>query len=1046
MLPRVHHFLSFYCRSSRVNYETLKPLFNASEHAARLTQQISFVKACVSSGFYPPTIEEMNLPRFLQHPRFSNEVDKLKANVFSKLKRHLYAERQLSNDRASSMLDQLSCSVELTTLRSIQEANRTAYYISNQHHEKRLLRRLTWLLRRNTQEDSRIDGPSRADELSLLGEAPEDPTHDVCNDVPVRVMNGDHDAFSLSFSSFTPFDPHPHHSSVLPESSSPPPDSTPTQPLSSALPDFQSSNTNPHPIPLAPLGPTDLPTGSFTTASSHPSHLSPADPILHTHPPSSNSHPLIPPAPSGHHPDSPLPPFPSTCKESEPVFPLLPPSIPNTLDVAFTSRSAYIFNTNSNNLVSDNLVTDLTNTLTDNEIQLLSKGPKFALSQPINDNTKRDATVNFCRLANELRWKEHRRRTEASNSGTELGLPSYPYKDEISQAPRYADFERKLARVNEVLSNCLNSNQRGNNSNLLPNERRTLAQLKQKDLACLPSDKGGEFCIIERARYANIGTQHLSNSSVYTQVKAITPKTIESRVNKIWKSIAQRHSINPCTTKRYVSTNTDLAKFYFLIKTHKPIINSSPKIRPIISNINCPTTKISWLLDKALKPLLCHVPSHLANTSELIERLRSMSPDIKETHIYPFSLDVVSLYTSIPQLEAIHVVRDLMCHHSHSLRELKPEDIAELLQVVIENNYFTFEQHIYKQNHGLAMGSSVSAILAILYMGHIEAKALSSLGDDNCIGLYSRYVDDIFIMTKSREEADRIYKVFNNIDSHIKFEIEHPTKFDKTHVLNLLDISFHINEAGDMHHEFYKKMARKPIFVNYKSALPMKNKMHFIRNERSRITNNCSDNISAKTHLNNFDKILKLNKYPQKFIKHPRTSPSSNNGYRRNEGTKFAYLNLPFINESVDRKIINSFRREGLNVRIYHKTNSLRSTLALKSNNRRVCTKRGCTLNNDLCFRKNVVYRISCNKCQGTYIGSTIRPLHDRIYEHLNNNNSSVSKHKVICGSSSTNMAVEVLDKETRKGNLRIREAFFINKLEPTINNKEESAADLVLF
>ena len=44
------------------------------------------------------------------------------------------------------------------------------------------------------------------------------------------------------------------------------------------------------------------------------------------------------------------------------------------------------------------------------------------------------------------------------------------------------------------------------------------------------------------------------------------------------------------------------------------------------------------------------------------------------------------------------------------------------------------------------------------------------------------------------------------------------------------------------------------------------------------------------------------------------------------------------------------------------------------------------------------------------------------------------------------NMLIKILDQENRKGNLRIREAFYINKLNPELNTKEESSIDLILF
>jgi hypothetical protein len=53
-----------------------------------------------------------------------------------------------------------------------------------------------------------------------------------------------------------------------------------------------------------------------------------------------------------------------------------------------------------------------------------------------------------------------------------------------------------------------------------------------------------------------------------------------------------------------------------------------------------------------------------------------------------------------------------------------------------------------------------------------------------------------------------------------------------------------------------------------------------------------------------------------------------------------------------------------------------------------------CTLNElTLCLKKNVVYEVECNRCHGTYFGSTIRPLHQRIKEHLQQTSSAVFQH-----------------------------------------------------
>ena len=512
-----------------------------------------------------------------------------------------------------------------------------------------------------------------------------------------------------------------------------------------------------------------------------------------------------------------------------------------------------VFN-NFHHLIDTYLVTDFTNSLSHEEKSLLAKGPKFAIGEALDDRAKRNITVNFCRLANELRWKEHWSRSTELPSNTDV-LPRYPYRDEISQAPRYPDFERKLARINESITRDVNSASVNKAHNLSRSERNVLANLKKKDIVCLPSDKGGEFCVIDNKQYAELGHQHLNDNTTYCITKRISAKTVEIRVNTIWKDICQRNNLGAALTRSYVSNNTNLAKFYFLIKTHKS--SSVPKIRPIVSNVDSPTTKLSWLLDSILKPLLRFVDAHLENTPDLCDRLSSLSNDVKVDFNYPFSLDAVSLYTSIPPQAAIEVAQRCMQDHPIALRGIDLHDVIKLLHVVLNNNYFTFDDVIYHQIHGLAMGGSVSSILAILYMDHVEKKALSLLA--NRVALYCRYVDDAFVLARNRSEAEHIKALFNEADPHVKFEIEHP---DSNNTLKLLDIAIHIDSLGGHHTQFYRKLAKKPIFVNYKSALPMGSKLHYIRNERDRIRSRCSNSKYHKKHLTNFDSVLRLNDYP----------------------------------------------------------------------------------------------------------------------------------------------------------------------------------------
>lgn len=124
-----------------------------------------------------------------------------------------------------------------------------------------------------------------------------------------------------------------------------------------------------------------------------------------------------------------------------------------------------------------------------------------------------------------------------------------------------------------------------------------------------------------------------------------------------------------------------------------------------------------------------------------------------------------------------------------------------------------------------------------------------------------RYVDDIYLETINEETAHHFHHVINSVFPNLKFEIDKPETTPYGMSLSLLDFKVTISNDGNSSFEFYKKPAKKPLFVHYQSAIPTKSKLNFIRSQRKRIEDKCSSHISATQHLNTFDDILRLNGY-----------------------------------------------------------------------------------------------------------------------------------------------------------------------------------------
>jgi hypothetical protein len=97
--------------------------------------------------------------------------------------------------------------------------------------------------------------------------------------------------------------------------------------------------------------------------------------------------------------------------------------------------------------------------------------------------------------------------------------------------------------------------------------------------------------------------------------------------------------------------------------------------------------------------MLKEVPAHLENSISLIEEIQSLDGATNREFSYPFSLDVVSLYTSIPIQEAIRNIIERM-ETNTTYCTLTTDDVKNLLTVVLQNTYFTFQSNIYLQLSG----------------------------------------------------------------------------------------------------------------------------------------------------------------------------------------------------------------------------------------------------------------------------------------------------------------------------------------------------------
>ena len=209
-------------------------------------------------------------------------------------------------------------------------------------------------------------------------------------------------------------------------------------------------------------------------------------------------------------------------------------------------------------------------------------------------------------------------------------------------------------------------------------------------------------------------------------------------------------------------------------------------------------------------------------------------------------------------------------------------------------------------------------------------------------------------------------------------------------------------------------------------------KRNIIHNEIQRREERCTSTTNAEQHIAEFMDTVTNNGYPQNFVKDkPKRKRNTRN---QKQATDFMYFNFPYMNDKVDRKVQKIFKDIDMPVRLYRKSHTMRNALKSKSNPKQ-CQMKDCKLKNNLCLTTNCVYKITCSHCQQSYIGSTLRPFHQRYKEHLTNTIGSVTKHQQICHS---NYTCAILTRENDPVKLRFKEALLINNHHAEINSRNE--------
>lgn len=382
---------------------------------------------------------------------------------------------------------------------------------------------------------------------------------------------------------------------------------------------------------------------------------------------------------------------------------------------------------------------------------------------------------------------------------------------------------------------------------------------KNTNITIKPADKNLGLVIMNTLEYKQSCLQHLNDTNTYIIIQNYDKDLIYEKLETILtrhKLLKARTVLTPLATSLFQLQNHSslrIAPFYTLPKIHKSI---TPPIlgRPIVSSNSTLTYHASVYLDKELQPILKQLRTVCTSARAVILDMEKFKAPLGSTIL---CADVTSLYPNIPiNIGIITVKRVLQNLQCFSIGHLN--FLMDLLHWVLTENYCIFDDIIYHQIKGTAMGTPTAVSYSNIFLYGIESPILLKYGHS----YYTRYIDDVFSIFHSPALAQSFISEFNSIIPSIKFEA---VTIGPTGIM--LDLELTLTPDLDLlslgiSHKIYQKERNIYQYIPIMSEHSPHIFKNFVLQELQRYRLACTSNLDYEKICTSFSERLNVRGYP----------------------------------------------------------------------------------------------------------------------------------------------------------------------------------------
>ncbi|XP_073413499.1 uncharacterized protein [Dendrobates tinctorius] len=253
-----------------------------------------------------------------------------------------------------------------------------------------------------------------------------------------------------------------------------------------------------------------------------------------------------------------------------------------------------------------------------------------------------------------------------------------------------------------------------------------------------------------------------------------------------------------------------LPTFYISPKLHKNPMD--PPGRPIVAGNEGLCEIISNIVDYFLKPIVSTLPSFIKDTTSALQCIDQLH---LERNMIMVTADVEALYTSIRHSDGLAATKWFL--NTSNISSPIDDLILISLEFVLHDNVFTFNNSIFLQMQGTAMGVSCAPAYANLFLGAWERDLFQGdlIQGVNNVHNWMRYIDDIFYLWEGTVDDLNIFMSnLNKNDINLRLTFHHGRKLD------FLDLYISASSDGRLRTEVFRKPTTTNSLLQTSSSHP----------------------------------------------------------------------------------------------------------------------------------------------------------------------------------------------------------------------------------